>query len=46
MLIASLLLGYVGLMFGRQKVDLRPRRWTILASILILAVAIAAVVNA
>lgn len=46
MLIASLLLGYMGLMFGRQKVDLRPRRWTILASILILAVAIAAVVNA
>jgi hypothetical protein len=33
-------------MFGRQKVQLRPRRWMILASVLLIAVAIAAVVNA
>lgn len=46
MLIASFLLGYVGLMFGRQKVQLRPRRWMVLACVLLLATAIAACVNA
>lgn len=46
LLTASLLLGYLGLMFGRQKVDLRPRRWMIIACILLLGVAIAAVINA
>ena len=46
LLIASLLLGYMGLMFGRQKVQLRPRRWMVLASVLLLATAIAACVNA
>jgi len=44
--VASLLLGYLGLMFGRQKVQLRPRRWMILASVLLLGTAIAACVNA
>ena len=46
LLVSSLLLGYVGLMFGRQKVELRPRRWMVLACVLLLAVAVAAVVNA
>ena len=40
------LLGYLGIMFGRQKVHLRHRRWMVIASILILGVAIAAAVNA
>ncbi len=46
LLIASILLGYLGLMFGRQKVHLRARRWMIIACVLLLGVAIAAVVNA
>ena len=46
LLVASILLGYLGLMFGRQKVALRPRRWMIVSSVLLLGVAIAAVVNA
>lgn len=46
LLTASILLGYLGLMFGRQKVQLRPRRWMVAACVLILGVAIAAVVNA
>ena len=46
LLVTSILLGYLGLMFGRQKVDLRPRRWMVIASVMLLGVAIAAVVNA
>lgn len=46
LLIASLLLGYWGLMLGRQKVQLRPRRWMVVACIFLLATAIAACVNA
>lgn len=46
LLITSVLLGYLGLMFGRQEVALRPRRWMILASVLLLVTAIAACVNA
>ena len=46
LLITSILLGYLGLMFGRQKVDLRPRRWMIIACVLLLGVAMAAVINA
>lgn len=46
LLIASFLLGYLGLMFGRQKVKLRPRRWMIVACVLLLGTAIAACVNA
>ena len=38
--------GYLGIMFGRQKVTMRPRRWMIVACILLLGTAIAAVVNA
>ena len=46
LLTASLLLGYLGLMFGRQKVQLRPRRWMVVACVLLLGTAIAACVNA
>jgi putative Mn2+ efflux pump MntP len=42
----SFVFGYLGLMFGRQKVAMRPRRWMILACVLLLGTAIAAVVNA
>lgn len=42
----SFVLGYMGLMFGRQKVQLRPRRWMIVACVLLLGVAVTAVVNA
>ena len=45
LLIGTLLLGYLGVMFGRQKVGMRPRRWMIVACILLLGCAIAAVVN-
>ncbi|MBQ8702936.1 MAG: hypothetical protein IJ524_01010 [Bacteroidales bacterium] len=46
MFIASLLLGYWGLMLGRQKVEMRPRRWMVVACVLLLGTAIAACVNA
>lgn len=46
LLILMFLLGYWGIMLGRQKVQLQPRRWMVVASILLLGVAIAAVVNA
>ena len=42
---STLLLGYLGIMFGRQKVTMRPLRWMIVASILLLGCGIAAVVN-
>jgi hypothetical protein len=43
--ISTTLLGYMGIMFGRQKVTMRPRRWMIIACILLLGCGIAAVVN-
>ena len=43
--ISTTLLGYTGIMFGRQKVTMRPRRWMIIACILLLGCGIAAVVN-
>ena len=46
MLIIMFPLAYWGLMLGRRKVAIRPRRWMIVASFLLLAVAIAAVVKA
>lgn len=46
MLIILFPFAYWGLMLGRRKVAVRPRRWMLVASILLLAVAIAAVVNA
>lgn len=46
MLIAVFLLGYLGIMFGRQKVALRPRRWMAVVCVMLLGVAVATVVNA
>lgn len=46
LLITSILLGSLGLMFGRQRVDLRPRRWAVIASVLLLGVAVGVVVSA
>ncbi len=46
LLISSFIFSYFGIMFGRRKVAIRPRIWTIFSCILILGVAIAAVVNA
>lgn len=46
LIIILFLAGYWGLMLGRTKVNIRPRRWMIVASVLLLAVSIAAVVNA
>lgn len=45
LIISTLLLGYTGIMFGRQKVTMRPRRWMIVACILLLGCGIAAVVS-
>ena len=45
LLALTFIFGYLGVMFGRQKVDLRPRRWIIVSDILLLGTAIAAVVN-
>ena len=45
LLVMAFLFSYLGIMFGRQKVNMRPRRWIIVASVLLLGTAIAAVVN-
>ena len=39
-------LSLLGVMYGRQKVTLRPRRWAVVAAVMLLAVAIATVVDA
>lgn len=44
--VMTFVFGYLGIMFGRQKVAMRPRRWMIAACVLLLGVAVAAVVNA
>lgn len=41
MLVICLLLAYLGVMFGRRKVAVRPRRWAFVAAAMILGVAIA-----
>ena len=46
MLVLLWLLGYWGVMLGRRKVAIRPVRWMLIASILLLGVGIAAMVNA
>ena len=46
MLVLMWLLGYWGVMLGRQKVAMRPIRWMIIAAVLLLGVGIAAMVNA
>ena len=44
-LIISVLFGYLGLMFGRQKVQLRPRRWAIISAVLLAGAAVAALIT-
>lgn len=46
MLVLMWLFGYWGVMFGRRKVEMRPRRWMIIAAVLLVGVAVAAIVNA
>lgn len=46
MLVLMWLFGYWGIMLGRRKVTMRPRRWMIVSCALLLGVAIAAIVNA
>lgn len=46
MLALTFLFGMLGIMFGRQKVSMRPRRWMVVACVLLLGTAIACVVNA
>lgn len=46
LLIATFLFSYLGIMYGRQHVKLRPRRWLSVSAIILIVTAIAAVVNA
>ncbi|MBQ6742963.1 MAG: hypothetical protein IJR04_10330 [Bacteroidales bacterium] len=46
MLVSTFLFSYLGVMYGRQQVKLRPRRWMVVSVIIIIVTAIAAVVNA
>lgn len=46
LLIAIFLFSYLGIMYGRQHVVLRPRRWIAISALILLIMAIAAVVNA
>lgn len=46
MLVSTFLFSYLGVMYGRQHVKLRPRRWMVVSVIIIIITAIAAVVNA
>ncbi len=46
MLVLMWLFGYWGVMLGRRKVEMRPRRWMVIAAVLLLGTAIAALVNA
>ena len=46
LLVATFLFSYLGIMYGRQHVKLRPRRWIIVSALILIVTAIAAVVNA
>ena len=46
LLIATILFSYLGIMYGRQHVKLRPRRWMVASALILIVTAIAAVVNA
>ena len=46
LLVATFLFSYLGIMYGRQHVKLRPRRWLVVSAVILLVTAIAAVVNA
>lgn len=43
--ISTFTLGFIGIMFGRQKVKIRPKRWILVASLMLVVCAIAIVVN-
>ena len=43
--ISTLTLGFIGIMFGRQKVKIRPKRWIMVASLMMVVCAIAIAVN-
>lgn len=45
LLATGTLLGTLGLMFGRQKVTIRPRRWMAVSCLLLLGVAISALIS-
>ncbi len=44
--VATFLFSYLGIMYGRQQVKLRPRRWMVVSAVILIVTAIAAVVNA
>lgn len=46
LLISTFLFSYLGIMYGRQQVKLRPRRWIAVTAVILLVTAIAAAVNA
>lgn len=46
LLVTTMLFSYLGIMYGRQHVQLRPRRWMAVSGLIIIVAAIAAVVNA
>lgn len=46
MLLSLLLFSFLGIMYGRQHVALRPRRWMVVSALILIVTAIAAVVNA
>ena len=46
LLVSTFLFSYLGIMYGRQHVKLRPRRWMAVSAVILIVTAIAAVVNA
>lgn len=46
LLVAMILFSYLGVMYGRQHVTLRPRRWMVVSALIIIVTAIAAVISA
>ena len=45
LLVLVFLLAYLGIMYGRQHVKIRPRRWMAVSSFILIATAVVAVVN-
>ena len=46
LMVATLLFSYLGVMYGRQHVKLRSRRWIVVSAVILIVTAIAAIVNA
>lgn len=46
LLLSTFLFAYLGVMYGRQHVKLRPRRWMVVSALIIIVTAIAAVIAA